>query len=236
MELDDWLEDGGPEADWAPHLLKLATRGELGRVGDLLLDLPALAQRHACVSGECTPGKRAARTKSCCADLEVGLTEAEVGRISAVLPEVAAWMRERDPRWADGAPIWQEERALTRSRKRCVFAVDGPDGLRCGLHQLEDATGRPRGALKPLPCRLFPLALVELEDGRLLTAIHRRTAALLDAPSAKVFPCLRDDPARPALADEMAGTLTELFGASVSRRVRKAVADFRGERPRPRPR
>lgn len=229
-EIDAWLESGGgAEADWAPHVLRLANRGELDRVGDLLLDLPALAQRHACVPSECTPGRRAPRTRSCCADLELGLTAVERRRIQAAMPEIEGWMRDRDPRWANGAPEWESDGALVRSKRRCVFAVVEEDGLRCGLHQLEDATKLPRGALKPVPCRLFPLALVDLGDGRLLTAVHRRTARSLDAPTARSFPCLRDDPARPALVDEMADTLTELFGASVSRRVRKAVAAYRAE-------
>lgn len=226
-EIDAWLEaGGGAEADWAPHVLRLANRGELDRVGDLLLDLPALAQRHACRPRECTPGSRAPRTRSCCADLELGLTAGERRRIDAAMPEIAGWMRDRDPRWTDGAPAWEADGALVRSQRRCVFAVRTPEGLRCGLHQLEDATRRPRGALKPVPCRLFPLALVDLGDGRLLTAVHRRTARALDAPAARSFPCLRDDPDRPVLAEEMADTLAELFGASLARRVRRSVAAY----------
>lgn len=229
-DLEGWLGEGdAPEADWGPHLLRLANRGELGHVGRRwFLDLPALAQRHACRPAECTPGLRAPRTKSCCADLEVGLTEEEVGAITAAEGEVAAFLSTRDPRWAKGAPAWHDgDGGLLRPGRRCVFSVTGPDGLRCGLHALEDATKRARGSLKPLPCRLFPLAVVDLDDGRwLLTAIHRRTASSLGAPPAGRFPCLRDDPDRPLLIDEARDPMVALVGARTFREMRARVREW----------
>src|SRR5688572_26181272 len=148
MGLDEWLADGdAPEADWTPHLLKLATRGNLGRAtAKLLLDLPALEQPYACRSGECSPGMRAPKTKSCCADLEVTVTGDEQARILAALPEITAEMAD-DPRWP--AATLFEDGALARPGGRCVFAGQHPEGLRCRLHTLEDRTGRTRGALKP---------------------------------------------------------------------------------------
>lgn len=229
QELDAWLDEGdAAEADWAPHILRLASRDELGRAGArLLLDLPALAQPFTCTPRECTPGRRAPRTRSCCADLQVTVSEPEQRAIAEALPEIQAFLAPRDPRWAKGAPAWQEDGELRRPSRRCVFSVDGPEGLRCGLHQLEDATDQRRGALKPLPCRLFPLAIVELGDGQLLlTAVHRRTARHLGSRSARAFPCLRGDPARPALAVSQHDTLTELFGARSANAIARAVAAY----------
>lgn len=231
-DLDAWLDDGdAPEADWGAHLLRLATRGELGHVGRRwVLDLPALGQRHACRPLECTPGRRAPRTRSCCADLEVGLTAGEVAAIAGAEDELAAFLAPLDRRWAAGAPAWHDGAGgLLRPGRRCVFAVDPGDGLRCGLHRLEDATGRPRGALKPLPCRLFPLAVVDLDDGRrLLTAIHRSTARSLGAPPATRFPCLRSDPERPLLIEEARDPLVDLVGARTFRAMRDRVREWAG--------
>ncbi len=192
MDVEEWLHDGeAPEADWGGYVLKRALRGELGDGGeDLLLDLPALTAPYGCRSGACTPGRRTPKARSCCADLEVGLTGGEIAAIVRALPEIAPHLSE-DARWAAGAPALFDDGALRRPGRRCVFAVDRGDGLVCALQLAEAASARPAGSLKPMPCRLFPLSLVDLGDGRLmLTAIHRDTARMLDSRPARVFPCL----------------------------------------------
>lgn len=227
MEFDDWLSAGDvPEADWSVHVVQLATRGELGRAGPgWLLDLPALAQPYGCDTGECTPGLRDRGSRSCCADLDVDLSEPELDAIDDALPEIAAHLAPRDPRWADGVPVWVEDGTLTRPGGRCVFATGS--GMRCSLHQVEDATGRPRGTLKPFGCRLFPLIVVALDDDRrLLSAVHRRTTRHVGLPSARSFPCLRDA-ARPPLVQSCRDTLTELFGPVTYRAMREAVTRYR---------
>lgn len=227
LSLDAWLGQGDPlDADWSGHVNRLAMRGQLGAAGDLLLDLPALAAPYACEPDTCTPGRRAPRTRSCCADLDVELAPEEVAAIEAHLPAVAAAMAPVDPRWAEGAPTWQEASTLSRPGKRCIFAVPEADGLRCGLHRLEDADGLPRGTVKPLPCRLFPLIVVDLGDQRLLTAVSRANIRN-GAPSPRWFPCLRGDVQRPApLAEGVLDTITEVWGPRVARAVRKAVREF----------
>lgn len=214
-ELDAWLDEGAPpEADWAPYILQRALSGELGDGGPgLLLDLPPLLQPYACRSRLCSPRTRAPEARSCCADLDVGISERDQAALEAALPQITSAM-EGDSRWSDGVPQLFEDDQLCRPGGTCVFARLGPDDLTCGLHAAEDATGQPRGALKPIPCRLFPLAVVDLGDGRLLlTAVHRDTAALLATRPARVFPCL-SAAATPLFAAERA-TLTEVFGADV---------------------
>ncbi|MFT6817150.1 MAG: hypothetical protein ACJATT_000955 [Myxococcota bacterium] len=200
MDVNDWLDDqGAPEADWTRVVLQRAMSGQLGHGGEgVLLDMLALTQPHACRPHLCTPGMRGRSERSCCADLEVSVADEEVSAIDAALPEIALAM-QGDARWADGVPTWHEEGALVRHadrgsrRKRCVFAESTPDGLRCVLHRLESETGREPGELKPLPCRLFPLALVAMGDGSVLvTAIHKKTARDLASRPARVFPCLSD--------------------------------------------
>jgi hypothetical protein len=239
-EVDAWMGSGDvPEADWAPYLLKLAARGDLAQASrTLLVDLPALEQPHACQTHTCTPGMRAPRSKSCCADLEVSISAEERLRIEAAMPEVAAFLA-RDPRWPVVEPFVGEGDAasLARVGGRCVFAVletsesGATGGIRCGLHQLEDATGRRRGALKPVACRLFPLAIVDLGDGRrLLTAVHRSTARLLGAPSARVFPCLRlDRAAASPMWREMQGTVTAMFGVRAWKAIERAMGARSGD-------
>jgi hypothetical protein len=228
--LEDWLADGeGVEGDWARLLLRRASEGALARVGPLLVDLPALAQSFTCRSSECTPGRRAPRTRSCCADVEVTLGARERGAIERALPSAAAFLGRRDPRWRSGPPPVFDGDALRRPNGRCVFAIEEARGLRCALHLLEVRRRLRSGALKPIPCRLFPLALVDLGDGRrLLTAVHRATASDLGTLPAARFPCLRGDPSRPPLYRAMRETLHALFGRAAYRAIARAMRRWRG--------
>jgi len=224
--LRDWLDTGSAaDADWGAHVRRLAARGELGfGGGDLLLDLPALAQPHACRPASCAPRLRAAGCRSCCADLDVELSAAEHAAITAALPSLRTELADRDPRWAD-ALEWSDGAVLARPEGRCVFAAPAPPGFGCALHAAEDRRGLPRGALKPMPCRLFPLVVVDLgEPTLLLTALHRSTGRHLGLP-ARPFPCLSgDDTVR--LADSAHDTLAELWGARTAGRIRRAVRRY----------
>lgn len=211
-----------PEVDLGTWVLQLMTRGRLVDLGrGILADLVALGEPYACVPGECTPGRRATKARSCCADLEVTLSPAEVAAVEAVLdaPELLD-----DPRWVGGSPPpVHVDGHLTRPGRRCVFARVRPDGLRCALHELEDARGWPRGRVKPLPCRLFPLALVELDEGRvLLTAVHRRTARGLGTRPAAAFPCLHRAGAPPLAASER-DTIEAIVGPRGWKRLAAAL-------------
>jgi hypothetical protein len=211
-----WQEEGeAPEADWAAYLWRLADRGALGgATSKLLLDLPALAQPYACASALCTPGRRASRARSCCADLEVTLTENERSRLLRRFDRVRAHMVAHDPRWAadPARPVFEGD-ALLRPGRRCVFAIERRDGLRCGLHEIEEQHGLGHAALKPIACQLFPLVLVSLGDGRsFLTALTPVVARMTGSRPSRAFPCL-GDPERPPLAETMYGTLEHLFGA-----------------------
>ncbi len=216
------------EADWTVHLLQLAARDNLGQAGrGRLLDLPALAQAWTCATGACTPGRRAPGARSCCADLELTPTADERAAIDAALPEIGAFLASRDPRWAAGAPAIYEGDSLRRPGRRCVFAAEGPEGLRCGLHELEDATARTRGTLKPLACRLFPLVVVEVDpQTTLLSAIHRNTARLAGSRPARAFPCIGASDA-PTVAESCADTIAALWDTKAAKRAVAAVAGWR---------
>jgi len=210
--IDDWLADA-PEADWESHVLRLANRGALGHAAGWLLDLPALAQPYACDSAKCSPGLRRPRDRSCCADLAVAVTPDERAAIEAVLPTVEARMAA-DPRWKRRPEVF-DDGVLRRPGRRCVFAY-GDAGLRCALHDL--------GA-KPMPCRLFPLAVVDLGDHRLLTAVHKTTARALQTFPARHFPCLGSGP--PVVESErqtLRGIMSAQAAAAVVRAVNAWVA------------
>lgn len=213
--LDDWMQEGQPEeADWSGRILHLAASGDLGHIGKRwLLDLPALTAPYACRSRECTPGLRAPRIRSCCADLSVGLSATERARIEAATPRIADHLRGRDPRWAHHTPTLFDDDALARQDRRCIFAHTSRTSLRCALHEIEDLDHLPRGSLKPIPCQLFPLFVVELDaQRRLLSAVHPKTDSHAGGYPARMYPCLRD-PNRIPLYRSCRETLVSLFGA-----------------------
>jgi hypothetical protein len=225
---DDWLSTGTLfEADWSGHLVGLGARGELGRIGrSWLLDLPALTAPYGCRSRECTPGLRAPRARSCCADLAVGLAPGERAAIEAAQPRIALHMRGRDPRWHHQDPPMFEEDGFARPGRRCVMARMDPGGMRCALHEIEDQDGLPRGTLKPMPCRLFPLFVVELGGGRrLLSAVHKRSAEAAGSYPARMYPCLRD-PNRKPLYRACRDTMLELFGPRTYASLRREASGW----------
>lgn len=231
--LQSWLAHGeAAEADWGAYVTRLAMRDDLGSGGEgLLLDLPALAQPFACVSAACAPALRAAGTRSCCADLDVELTPQERAAITAALPEIAAWMAPRDARWGTPPEVFEGDRLL-RPGRRCVFAAQDGTGLRCALHVVEDASGRARGSIKPMPCRLFPLIVIDLgEDRLLLTAVSRHVARDVGLPPARSFPCLRGDTTQTqTLVHGVRDTLVELWGEGAWRRMNRSVSGWRRRR------
>src|SRR5207249_1799028 len=115
------------------------------------------------------------------------------------LPLVAAQMQSRDRRWARRAPALYEDPAalppvLRRTGRRCVFAFEAADGLRCGLHVTADAHAIPLARLKPSPCRLFPLALLRKGARTILTVSTGPVAKALGGPPARALACLVGPP------------------------------------------
>jgi len=235
--LRDWLSHGDvSEGAWADLIVRRANQGALARAGALLFDLPALAQPFSCRSAECTPGMRAPRTRSCCADIEVPLAPWERRAVAKALPALADYLAPRDPRWARGAPEVFSGEQLARPDGRCVFAVLEKRGLRCGLQRFERREGLALGTLKPVPCRLFPLVLVDLGEGRrLFTALHRGTSALVDTVPPRRFPCLREDPERPPLYRALRRETEGFLGRRTYRAIARAVSRWRRARAGGRP-
>ena len=235
--LDAWLNEGeAGDGDFGAHVLRLATTGGLARAGRYLLDVPALTQPYACDSSECTPLRRAPRTRSCCADVSVSLSLRERRALERAMPRLTLYMARRDARWREAQEVSSNREMQTRNKPidadgvlsrpggRCVFAVEQARGLRCGLQLAERSWGRAPGTLKPLPCRLFPIIVVDMGEGqRLLTAVARRTASLVGTYPAARFPCLRNDARRRPLYREMAATLRSVFGAPAARDITRAL-------------
>jgi hypothetical protein len=190
-------------------------------VGGVLVDRAVVEQRFCCVPERCAPRAGRGRLRSCCADLDVALSAPERGRLRRHTRRLWQWLSDREPRLAacssapGGPPFWlaADGAHLSRPGARCVFsALDRRGRIRCHLHAYARGQGVGLEQVQPLPCRLFPLVLVELSTGAVaLTTLYRRTTGLLGTFPASRFPCL-GDPSRPALARSQARELDWLFG------------------------
>jgi hypothetical protein len=192
-------------------------------VDGVLVDRPAMLRRFACRPLVCTPGTRERGIVSCCADIEVPLTGAEKRAITRQLPLIASTMAGRDRRWSRGFPVvFDAERQLTRPGRRCVFAYPSPEGLRCGLHTAAEEAGLPVASIKPSPCRLFPLVVLEHGGRQILTASYGDVSAGLGGPPEHRLACLALRTA-PRLFESCRGAIEEVFGAAFYRRLARAL-------------
>jgi len=227
--------DGDPGWDrWDRWVLGRMAKDELFDVGGILVDRAVLDQRFACVPQRCAPGPGRGRFRSCCADLDVALTAAEANRLRHHTHRLWPWLARREPRLRrlpelrDGPPFWlaQDAGHLTRPDGRCVFSALGGQGetgprIRCHLHAYARAHEVQRQTVQPLPCRLFPLILVELPTrGVLLTTLHRGTTRLVGSFPASRFPCLADA-SHPPAARSLSRDLDWLFGPGFAHALRR---------------
>jgi hypothetical protein len=229
----------GPEADdddaggdWDRWVLGRMARGALLDVGGVLVDQAVLDQRFECVSEVCAPRRGRGRYRSCCADLDVALTAAEGNRLRRHTHRLWPWLTRREPRLRPlqkqdaGHPFWLAVDAghLSRPGGRCVFSqlqARDPKRIRCHLHAYARAHDVERQTVQPLPCRLFPLILVELPTGGvLLTTLYARTTRLVGSFPVSRFPCLGESK-RPLLTQSLARDLDWLFGRGFARALRR---------------
>lgn len=235
-----WLRSppSQPDADdpdaWTAWALGRMACGAVLNVGGVLVDRAVLEQRFGCVPGRCAPGPHRGRFRSCCADLDVALTGAEVNRLRRHTRRLGAWLAHREPRLearlpeppaaSGGPPFWlaPDGGHLTRPARRCVFSrLDSQGRIRCHLHAYARARGLDLAVVQPLPCRLFPLVLVALPTGGvLLTTLYGRTSRLVGTLPVSRFPCL-SDPTLPEATRSLARELDWLFGRGFARALRR---------------
>lgn len=228
---------GDPDA-WMAWALGRMARGAILEVGGVLVDRAVLEQRFGCVPGRCAPGDLRGRSRSCCADLDVALSPAEVNRLRRHSRRLGGWLARREPRLgvaqgprgaAGQRPFWLAADGAHLARPtdpagggaRCVFSrLDRQGRIRCHLHGYARAQAIELAVVQPLPCRLFPLVLVSLPTaGVLLTVLSGSTSRLVGTLPAPRFPCLAD-PNLPEATRSLAPELDWLFGRGFARALR----------------
>jgi len=218
----------GPIAElpaWDTWLWKRMLNDEIVVVGKVLVDRRVLTQRFACVSSRCAPGRPRGAWRSCCADIDLNLSPAEATRLHRAQPRLLAFLRRRGIE-LDGNDPWLgvDSSTICRPAGRCVFSCrDRLGRLRCSLHSFARQAGLDRGRVQPINCRLFPLIVVDVGDGRVvLTVVSPTTHALTGSYPASRYPCL-SDPALPPLWHSMRADLDWIFGPGFARVLAKTA-------------
>jgi hypothetical protein len=213
------------EADWEGWLLHQMSAGRIVQVDGIFVDRQVLEQRFACVPERCAPRKGRGARRSCCADAEVVLSRAEQSRLRRHEKALLAHLQPREPRLADERAFWCDcgGDALARPGGRCAFSqLDGRGRIRCHLRAFARSHGLEQSEIQPLSCRLFPLIVVDLGEGRtLLSVVSASTRKLVSAHPPRRYPCL-DDPGLPPLVDSMRADIDWLFGAGFARKLKRA--------------
>ncbi|MBI3986096.1 MAG: hypothetical protein HY343_04215 [Lentisphaerae bacterium] len=176
---------------------------------NLVADLRSLAGfQHTC-SG-CTGVRRC-----CCAAFEVCVTRKEMEAMIGVMPAAAKYarrLREGDAfanvfeRTPDGLFALDTDEAGL-----CVFAYRRAGFIRCSLHTAAIDLDISPSLVKPLACRLWPLAVTE-----------KRPFVLGVSPNAGRFHCVaRRAGAGAELTDDVLQLVESAFGGKTMRRLQK---------------
>lgn len=108
---------------------------------------------------------------ACCIEGDAGapVTEAEVGEINRVLPEIERDMLPRaiDEVRDNGVAYRDPEGELVTTLldgRNCAFSCYGPGGVCLCAIEKARREGRIDGFLKPISCSLYPLRVTEYKD------------------------------------------------------------------------
>lgn len=165
------------------YINQLESRGGLIRLANVAVDAEQLVLRaFRCDSRWClrTVEKEGVKTLKgcCCTDLEVDVTETEIGRLRELGRKALEQLTfaARDPlgdiarRMSEGNITEVTDHGdlafIHMKSRRCPLGWVAKDGsLRCGINALCDTLKLPLNYYKPDPCFLFPLHYVEYKPG-----------------------------------------------------------------------
>lgn len=151
-------------------------------IGPVRLDAQALrGLAHACIPAACTA------EPSCCATYEIAVTERELEAALGFCGAARRWARMLDP---EECYEETDEGGLALAAHEdgaCCFAYrrgKNRKALWCSLHTAALEQNLDPAAVKPMPCRLWPLALSEddapvlsVQDGAFAFPCNRRRRA-----------------------------------------------------------
>jgi Fe-S-cluster containining protein len=225
---EEEIDDDDSDEAFDRWLLKLKSQNHIFTVGKVMIDRALLETRFSCVPERCSPAGQRGKNRSCCADVYVYLTPKERARIKKHRNYLRDYLNPREPRLKrlllESKNFWLDNDgdSFCRPGKRCVFSqIDKSKRIRCHLHPISKKLKIDQTDIQPIPCRLFPLVIVDMEDKNILvTVLNRKNYRAFGAKHPKYYPCLNDDNL-PPLIKSMGPTLDWVFGKGFAKAIEK---------------
>lgn len=146
------------------------------RVGRYLLDLAALRALFHLDCGHC----RTVHRQTCCEGGQpYAVAEWQIAILEKAFPSIAgADGRLRGRGEAQG--IWDPQQTpgtIRMQHGNCMFYQENNGRYGCAIHAYAEQAGVDLHPLKPFSCQLYPLDLIDTEEGILITAITEETSS-----------------------------------------------------------
>jgi len=155
------------------------SKTSLIRAGRYLVDTKALLALFHLDCGHC----RRVHRETCCEGGQPYAVEAwQVTLLEQELPAIAGQVKDTrlQESWV-AKDIWDEREdagTIRMQHGNCQFYQELTTGkYGCAIHAYAEQTGRELEPLKPFSCQLYPLDLIETDEGMLVTAITRETSS-----------------------------------------------------------
>lgn len=152
-------------------------KASLIRAGRYLVDTKALLALFHLDCGHC----RQVHRETCCEGGQpYAVDDWQVTLLEQELPAIASYAQDARVREKMTAKdVWDQNAGTIRMQHgNCLFYQELSAGsFGCAIHAYAEKTGRELEPLKPFSCQLYPLDLIETDQGILVTAVTQETSS-----------------------------------------------------------
>ncbi|MED1783377.1 DUF3109 family protein [Brevibacillus fortis] len=150
----------------------------LVRAGQYLVDIPAL---NALFHLDCWNCGAVHRETCCEGGQPYAVEEWQIPIMEGEIPSISAGLQEESERnhWLLHG-VWDRNETPGTIRMRhgnCLFYQENNGRYGCAIHAYAEQAGREVEPLKPFSCQLYPIDLIDTEEGILLTAVTKETSS-----------------------------------------------------------
>ncbi|GED55929.1 DUF3109 family protein [Brevibacillus formosus] len=150
----------------------------LVRAGQYLVDITALSALFHLDCWNC----RTVHRETCCEGGQpYAVEEWQIPILEGEIPSISAGLQDESERnhWLLHG-VWDRNEPPGTIRMRhgnCLFYQEKDGRYGCAIHAYAEQAGREVEPLKPFSCQLYPIDLIDTEEGILLTAVTNETSS-----------------------------------------------------------
>ncbi|QRG69646.1 DUF3109 family protein [Brevibacillus choshinensis] len=153
-------------------------RDDFIRAGEYLVDVSAMLALFHLDCWNC----RSVHRETCCEGGQpYAVEQPQIPILEEALPSISARLKDERERanWQEYG-IWDRGQVPGTIRMRhgnCLFYQENNGNYGCAIHAYAEDAGQQVTPLKPFSCQLYPIDLIETEEGILLTAVTTETSS-----------------------------------------------------------